>query len=206
MDWAAIYGEVKGWQQAIGAIVGFSGLIAAALFNADLNRRRDDRIRHLEAVAVAAALYGEMEMLRARVARTANRLAHRYFDHGLGRHKGEEFDRHLLAEVALPDLSLYPALASQVGLLPSDITLDVVRFYSCIEQVRSRMPWLRDDPERKFSYSLDWILQPAIDAIKGSEKALRNIENFAGIGRSTETLDIAEAESALDHLDMQHQS
>lgn len=40
-DWA----QLKDWQAGIGAVIGFGGLIIGALFNAHLNRRRDERLR-----------------------------------------------------------------------------------------------------------------------------------------------------------------
>ena len=44
--------EPNQWQQAIGAVIGFFGLAAAALLNAELTRRRDDRndAKHADAI------------------------------------------------------------------------------------------------------------------------------------------------------------
>jgi len=44
--------EPQEWQQAIGAVIGFFGLAAAALLNAELTRRRDDRndAKHADAI------------------------------------------------------------------------------------------------------------------------------------------------------------
>ncbi len=63
------YGELKGWQQSIASLICFGALIAAALFNAWLGRRRDARLRREEATAVAAALYGEIVILQQSLAR-----------------------------------------------------------------------------------------------------------------------------------------
>lgn len=47
--------DLKSWQQGAAAIVAFGGLIFAALFNAHLNRKRDERLRQEEVRSVAAA-------------------------------------------------------------------------------------------------------------------------------------------------------
>ena len=43
-----------------GAAVGLIAILIGALFNAHLNRRRDDRLRRLEARAAATALRAEL--------------------------------------------------------------------------------------------------------------------------------------------------
>jgi hypothetical protein len=63
-----MYEELKTWQTGIGALLGFVALIVAALWNFHLNRRRDDHLRKEEMRSVAAALYGEIVLLRIEVA------------------------------------------------------------------------------------------------------------------------------------------
>jgi hypothetical protein len=48
----------------IGSSIGLIALLLGALFNAHLNRRRDNRLRREEREAVAAALLAELEGLR----------------------------------------------------------------------------------------------------------------------------------------------
>ena len=48
----------------IGSSIGLVPLLLGALFNAELNRRRDDRLRREDQRAVATALRAELEGLR----------------------------------------------------------------------------------------------------------------------------------------------
>jgi len=193
-----IYNELKGWQAGIGALIGFGALIAGALFNAHLNRRRDERLRSEEVIAVASALYGEIIILRQAVARMANRVGQRYLDHGLGRDRGERFGPHFMEQITLPPPRLYQSLAAKVGMLPNEIALEIVRFYARMEQAQTWLPRLQEDEKRPVTYSVLYVLDPAIDAIKGVVPALRAIEALAGIAEQIETPDIQLALEAQD--------
>src|SRR5690348_14897307 len=57
-----------------GSSLGFLALLAGALFNAHLNRRRDDRQRQQDRAAVAAALYGELQLTRENLLSNAELL------------------------------------------------------------------------------------------------------------------------------------
>ncbi len=74
MDWASVYQELRGWQALIGSLLGFGGLVIGALFNAHLNRKRDDRLRDTGAVTIALSLYGEIRLLRETAAELARVL------------------------------------------------------------------------------------------------------------------------------------
>ena len=191
LDWSQVYVELKGWQSGIGAIIGFGGLVGGALFNAHLNRKRDERLRDDEAKAVASALYGEIALQRRSIARMANAVAHRYVNHGVGKHRGDEpFDRHLLEQIALPALRLYPALAAKIGLLPAQLALEVVRFYARAEEAQTWLHRLPSDPDRPFTYSVNYVLDPALEAVTGVLPALRLMEGIAGIPTEEESPDI----------------
>src|ERR1700722_5331259 len=71
----SLYDELKGWQSGIAALFGFIALIIGALWNFRLNRRRDAALRAEEAISVAAALYGEVVLLRMEVASLARSVA-----------------------------------------------------------------------------------------------------------------------------------
>lgn len=200
VDW---YGELKTWQTGIGALAGFSALMAAALFNAHLNRKRDERLRSNEVIAVASALYGEIVILRKAVARMANAVGHRYIDHGLGRVRGERFNQHFIEGITLPPLRLYPALADKVGVLPSNVAMEVVRFYARLEEAQTWLPRLREDVARPFSYSVLYVLDPAIEAVTGVLPALRAIESVAGLGEVAETPSIKPALEAQEMEQLQ---
>lgn len=196
MTW---YSELKGWQTGIGAAAGFVALMVAALFNAYLNRRRDERVRSAEVIAVASALYGEITILRRSVARLANAVGRRYFDHGLGRIQGEPFDQHFVEGNAIPAPTLYPSLSDKVGMLPSNVALEIVRFYARIEEVQTWLPRLREDANRPFTYTVLYVLDPAIDAVNGILPALTTIEDLAGIAERADRLDIKGALEAQEH-------
>jgi hypothetical protein len=183
----SIYAELKSWQTVIGSVLGFSALIVAALWNFRLNRRRDDLIRNEEIIAIASALYGEIVMLRGDVAKMANGVAKRYEDNGLGRFRGEEpFDAHFREAFPLRDPLLYPALAAKVGMLPANLLLPIVQFYSAYTEASLWFPRLEDVPERGFSYGVLWVLHPAREAVVNVAPCLREIERLARIDPSIE--------------------
>jgi len=191
---ASWYAELKSWQGALGSLFGFVLLIVGALYNFRLNRRRDALLRHEEAQSIVSALYAEMMLLRRECARIARLVANRYHDHGLGRFRGEEpFDRHFLEMLSLPEPALYKALASKVGLLPPDLTLALVTFYSDVEDVRSGIPLLEADETRGYHYSVLVVLRPAIDAVQRVPPTLEKVAAFISKPLPVEDLDVAEA-------------
>jgi len=192
----SIYAELKAWQSSIGALLGFGGLIVGALFNAHLNRKRDARLRDEEAKAIASALYGEIVIVRRYIARIANAVARKYEAHGFGHFSGEPFDQHFTERYAMPDLKLYPALASKVGLLPSRLALEIVKFYSQAEEVQTWLKRLQHDEGRPFSYGVNFVLDPAIDAVLNVGPALREIERMADISEPEEQPELKQALSA----------
>ena len=203
MDWPIVYSELKGWQGAIGSVLGFVALICGALFNFRLNRRRDERLRNEEIVAVACALYGEIVILRQSVARMANAVGSRYIRHGF--HSGEAIDRHFVDQFALPKPKLYPALASKVGMLQSQLALEVVRFYARVEDAVAWLPRLQEDEERPYSYGVNSVLAPAIDAVIGVAPALRIIEDMAGIAEQAGPPELKKALEAQEYENLQNE-
>lgn len=197
-----IYTEIKGWQSAIGSVLGFGALIAGALFNFRLNRKRDALLRHEEVLSIASALYGEIVLLRRAVARMANAVGNRYIRHGFN--GDSPIDRHFIEQFALPKPNLYPALASKVGMLPSQLALEVVQFYSRVEEAELWLPRMQEDDERAFSYGVKYVLDPAIDAVTGVTPALRLIEEMAGIADQAPMPDIKNALDAQEYEDLQN--
>jgi hypothetical protein len=203
VDW---YSELKGWQTGIGALLGFGAIIAGALYNAHLNRKRDARLRSDEVIAVASALYGEIVIVRQGVARMANAVAQRYEENGTRNIGGNDpFDRHFLDGIALQPLRLYPSLAGKVGMLPSQISLEIVRFYARVEEAQTWLPRLQRDAERGFKYSVSYVLDPAIDAVTGVLPALTAIEDLARIEERIGTPDIGKAVHARDFERSMHE-
>lgn len=193
-----LYTELKGWQGLIGSLMGFGSLIAGALFNSQLNRKRDKLLRQDEMIAVASALYGEILVQRRSVAYMANAVANRYWDWGTGKlGQVRPFDKHFIEWVSLPPLKLYPALEAKIGMLPSDLVLEVVMFYAHVEQAKTWLPKLVDDPERPFSYGIDFVLDPSIKAVEGSSKVLQIIESISKITQTKEIPNITRAREVL---------
>jgi hypothetical protein len=127
--WWSLYQEAKQWQAGIAALVGFLGLIVAALWNFHLNRRRDARIRAQETRTVASALYGEILLLRNELAALAEFVAQT--------NQMSEADKSFYTPSSL---ILYPALAEKVGLLPANLLLGMTKFCSC----RRCASWIRN--------------------------------------------------------------
>jgi len=205
MDWTLIYAELKGWQGAIGSLLGFIALIIGALFNFHLNRKRDAQLRGEEAVAIACALYGEIVLLRRGVARMANAVAARYFHHGFRGDDKEPYDKHFIEQFALPGLKLYPALASKVGMLPSQLALEIVRFYSRVEEAQTWLARLQEDKDRPYTYGVKYVLDPAIEAVTGVLPVLRAIEDMARIPDREGMPDIRKALDAQEHEDLRNE-
>lgn len=117
---------LKDWQSGVGAfwgaLFGLGAILIGALFNADLNRRRDDRLREQEARALAAAL-------RAEISAAAADIYHAY---QICRDSGDTLppdarDKEmLLSYLGFP---VYDAAATKLGLLDENLAGDVVKFY-----------------------------------------------------------------------------
>jgi hypothetical protein len=123
------YEELKGWQGGIGSVLGFGALMVAALWNFHLNRRRDARLREEEALSIAAALYGEIVLLRKEVAALARALALAHINQGTQRYPGLTIDKHLVEAHKLSEPLLYNALAAKVGLLSPDLVVAIIEFH-----------------------------------------------------------------------------
>lgn len=181
---------------------GFIALICGALFNFHLNRKRDERLRNEEINAVACALYGEIVILRLSIARMANDVGSRYIRQGF--HGDEAIDKHFIDQFALPKPKLYTALASKVGMLPSQLALEVVRFYDRVEDAETWLLRLQEDEERPYSYGVNSVLDPAIDAVTGVTPALRSIEDMAGIMQHAPLPELKKALEAKEYENLQH--
>jgi hypothetical protein len=120
--------EIKEWQDGLGAIVGFIGLIVVTQVTLWDARRRERNAKHQQSLSVAVAIYGEILLLREKLASLGKAASRLYIRHGL--QGGDNFDSHFVDRFNLPDPQLYPALASKVGELPADLVREITRFYS----------------------------------------------------------------------------
>jgi hypothetical protein len=196
-DWASFYAELKGWQTAVGSVLGFIALVCGALINYNLNRKRDQRLRDEEIAAVGCALYGEMLLLRQSTARLAQFVGSRYLKRGF-RDEGEQFDKYFREMVEIPPHRVYDALVGKIGILPAAIALEITKFYAHIEEVQAWLPRLQDDPERKYSYSVASVIRPALDAVKQIILTLRELETLNDIPPASLDVKIDKAEAAME--------
>jgi hypothetical protein len=174
------YAEAKQWQSGIAALVGFLGLILAALWNFRLNRRRDKQLREEEMVSVAVAIYGEILLLRDELALLARWVAHWEFEN-----EGIQEIHQFMYMPSLP--ALYQALASKLGLFPADLLLGIVEFYSHLAGARRGFDIYcrtQKEPSRYAAGSL--VLEDALGAVSGVNPALRRIEQLASIPEAKE--------------------
>jgi hypothetical protein len=194
MVWPSVYAELKGWQSGIAALLGFGALLVGALWNFRLTRRRDAALRQEEAASIAAALYGEMVLLRAEAAALARVVASAHINMGNERDPIVKIDAHLVAAHQLPQPVLYIALAAKLGSLPADMIIGITRFYGSLQAGRHWFPLLVDTPGRGYGHSVVYVLKPLIDAVFDSLRTLRAIEELANIANPADDLNVGEAE------------
>jgi hypothetical protein len=163
--WCWLATLTPGQASFLGSVVGFIALVLGALVNFGLNRRRDAIIRREEADAVASALFGEVVLVRNELARTAFLTARKFMFEG-------EVDKHFMESIRLQNPLLYRALSSKLGLLEPQLLLAITTFYTRVEVVREWLPYLIPDAKRKYSHSVLYVLEPALDGIKDIEPQL----------------------------------
>jgi hypothetical protein len=117
----------------LGPTLAFFTAIAAALFNAHLNRRRDDRLRNEEARTLALALQAEVQVAAEILERRMGMLS-RYFDE---KDSIREWPVEVLTEYqSWPPSEVFRNSVGKLGLL-GDLAYDVVRFYTTCEHKRN---------------------------------------------------------------------
>lgn len=104
-----------------GSSFGLIAIVIGALFNARLNRQRDDAIREADRVAVATALYAELSGVHRTLIENAEQLSERPPEPGHG------------FVVPAPSVKLFPELVSKLGLLKTDTISSVMTAYLLAE-------------------------------------------------------------------------
>lgn len=172
------------WQQAIGAIIGFLALAAAALFNAYLNRKRDDRLRKTDAKLIACALRSEVQGIVMQL-RAINR-----FNKNVPVKTPLDAARKLKT-ITLPVATVYPQIVMKIGLLSPEVAEIVMQFYEVLAALRRslniEMPDLEpiEGEERWFAIAggenvvigLHKANQVVPKLIEVGEKSLHKLEN-----------------------------
>lgn len=194
----AIYEELKGWQSAIGSLLGFVALMLGALWNFHLNRKRDAALRKEEGLSVTVAIYSEIVQLRREAATLAKLVS------SIARHSGHgepgviKIDEHFLEAHAPTEPSIYKALASKVGLLSVDVVLPIAEFYRQYEEMRLALPLLIEKKERGYDYGFSYVLKPARSAVHNIVETLKRIEGETGIKSGVEDLDLGFTDLIID--------
>jgi len=112
-------GTVTGW------FLGLLALVGGALFNAHLNRRRDDRLRQVERRSVAVALKAELVGFRRQLVTNAE---------GLKSNKAD-----FLAPCMSDYIKIMPQVLSKIGLLDVECIHDTVKAYALMEEHEGRL-------------------------------------------------------------------
>ena len=197
MDVAILYQEAKSWQGAISSLLGFVALLGGALFNFRLNRKRDAALRDDEALVVVAALYGEILALRREAVRLVQATATEYIGWGISGVPREPFDKHFMEGNKLSEPVLFRALAPKIGMLRPNLAQAIISFHLNIQEARQWIPLLRNDSERRFTYSPLHILSPAMAAIKDVVPALRDIEATLRLSPHEDEFDLTRVEGVI---------
>jgi len=105
-----------------GSFLGLVALLLGALFNAHLNRRRDDALRSADRLAVASALHAELLAIHRALIENAKFLEEKPLDSDGG------------FMVPEPSMKILPKMVLNIGLLQSDTIRKVMDAYVLTEQ------------------------------------------------------------------------
>jgi len=191
--------NIKEWQEGLGAVVGFVGLIVVTQVTLWDARRRNRRSKQEQTLSVAVAIYGEMLLLREKMASLGKAASRLYVRNGL--HGGDYFDSHFVHRFNLPDPHLYPALASKVGELPADLVRAITRFYFSYSEAQKWLPMIVPDENRPFEYGVNYVLDPILSAVVEIEPALVQIEFMGAITPAASRPDLGETESVIEMIE-----
>jgi hypothetical protein len=115
-----------------GSLFGLLAILAGALVNAQLNRRRDDRLRMEEARSICGALAGELTGIRD----AFNNMAKKSEENA--DKASAEWDSFLIPDITL-GVRVMPQLLSKFGLLSAHTVRQVIEAYVHIEQFRATL-------------------------------------------------------------------
>jgi len=181
---------LEDWQTLIAAFVGF---LAATIISYKLNRKRDQALLNDEIRAMRWALYGEIIVLRVKIADLARAVAGFEFVH-----RGEELNEQFALDFLPPDPQIYPKLANRFGLIPAEEFFAIVRFYADYAEAKDSLP--RIIRREGVRYASTGVLRPAKRAVADIEATLRAIESDAGFA-TAESPDLGHTEDIIEQFD-----
>lgn len=112
-----------------GSSLGLLAILLGALFNAHLNRARDDRLRAEEARSIRGALLGELIGIRDGFNNMASTLEKKASD------TNDSEDSFLVPDISA-SVRVMPPLLPKFGLLSPEVVRQVIDIYVVIEQFR----------------------------------------------------------------------
>lgn len=191
------YEDLKSWQSGLGSLFGLLAILLGALYNFRLNRKRDEKIRSDEANSVAAALYGEILLLRKELAAIARSVSITFINWGMGKSR-KGFDNNFLEINQISEPLLYKSLAPKLGLLDASLLIPITEFYSNLQQAKLWLHLLVDNEERGVSYSPLAVLLPARDAVQNIEETLTRIEQLLLIKQTDKTINLGDTDAVIE--------
>ena len=139
--WVWLAGLQGGAPQFLGALtgslLGLIGILLGALYNAHLNRKRDDRVRQEEARSIIAALRAELSAVEESLLNNAQKLE--------GQITPTDF--------YVPDISdsvrILPQLTEKLGILGEDAVSAVMKAFMLINEYLGRFDFMEGTVPRK---------------------------------------------------------
>lgn len=154
-----------------GAVVGLVAILLGALYNAHLNRKRDDRVRLQDATAIAIALREELQMVHKALIENAKRWR-------------EADGRATLGPDLAHLIKVFPRIIPNLGLLSADAVAAAISAYSMIEQHAETLIMLGAKPQELASGRQMYFMPP-----ENTSHAAKMNENLA-----------EEIQKGIDHL------
>jgi hypothetical protein len=114
-----------------GSALGQFVVLAGALANARFNRQRDDAIRETDRIALAAALYAELQGIHETFVMNTSQLAEEFPD---AKEQSEILGDQGGFWVPGPTIKIFPEMLSKIGLLRADTIREVMAAYILVEQ------------------------------------------------------------------------
>lgn len=156
------------WGAVVGVGGGLTAILIGALFNAYLNRLRDDRLRDMEGREVAAAIRGELGSIQLSIAELLSiwKIGERMFRTATSQQSanpggpGDRIDASEYAKLPPSHVPIFEANASRLGLLGSDLASAVTVVYTNYrvrwEAFEQSLEIITTDLPEHFAHQIEW--------------------------------------------------
>ena len=126
-----LYIELKAWQTAIAALLGFGGLIWAVTLSARKQRERDDHIRDQDIQALARGLKAEISNITLFLEANINTIEN--YPNKSGFNKESTISLMVFEQMcAIPTAQLYERCIEKIGFLPDKTSNVVMAYYEAL--------------------------------------------------------------------------